>query len=149
MSIHSQWLFVKKEYGKHHCAFGMQWVCVKSLQSCPTLCEPMDCSPPGSSVHGILQTRILERVAMSSSRGSFDPWIEPMSLTSPELVDVFFLLPAPPGKPWSAIIFCKFRLLNKNYFYTWKIEKSSRFIQRAVVKVTDITKKELSHPSER
>ena len=29
-------------------------VCIKSLQSCPTLCEPMDCSPPGSSVHGIL-----------------------------------------------------------------------------------------------
>ena len=32
----------------------------KSLQSCPTLCNPMDCSPPGSSVHGILQARILE-----------------------------------------------------------------------------------------
>ena len=30
------------------------------LQSCPTLCDPMDCSPPGSSVHGILQERILE-----------------------------------------------------------------------------------------
>ena len=34
-------------------------VCAKSLQSCPTLCDPMDCSPPGSSVHGILQARIL------------------------------------------------------------------------------------------
>ena len=33
---------------------------VKSLQSCPTLCDPMDCSPPGSSVHGILQARVLE-----------------------------------------------------------------------------------------
>ena len=42
----------------------------KSLQSCPTLCEPMDCSPPGSSAHGILQERILEWVAMTSSRGS-------------------------------------------------------------------------------
>ena len=42
----------------------------KSLQSCPTLCDPMDCSPPGSSVHGILQARILEWVAMPSSRGS-------------------------------------------------------------------------------
>ena len=39
-------------------------------QSCPTLCDPMDCSPPGSSVHGILQARILEWVAMPSSRGS-------------------------------------------------------------------------------
>ena len=36
-------------------------------QSCPTLCEPMDCSLPGSSVHGILQTRILERVAVPFS----------------------------------------------------------------------------------
>ena len=36
----------------------------------PTLCDLMDCSPPGSSVHGILQARILEWVAMPSSRGS-------------------------------------------------------------------------------
>ena len=42
----------------------------QSLQSCLTLCDPMDCSPPGFSVHGILQTRILERVAMPSFRGS-------------------------------------------------------------------------------
>ena len=39
-------------------------------QSCLTLCKPMDCDPPGSSVHGILQTRILQWVAMLSSRGS-------------------------------------------------------------------------------
>ena len=42
----------------------------KSLQSCPTPCDPMDCSPPGSSVHGILQARILQCVAMPSFRGS-------------------------------------------------------------------------------
>ena len=42
----------------------------KSLQSCPTLWDSMDLSPPGSSVHGILQTRILEWIAMPSSRGS-------------------------------------------------------------------------------
>ena len=44
--------------------------CAKSLQSCPTLCDPMDCGPPGSSVHGILQARILKWVAVPSSRGS-------------------------------------------------------------------------------
>ena len=38
-------------------------------QPCPTLCDPMDCRPPGSSVHGISQARILEWVAISSSRG--------------------------------------------------------------------------------
>ena len=43
----------------------------KSLQLCPTLCGPMDRSPPGSSVHGILRTRILEWVAMIFSSGSF------------------------------------------------------------------------------
>ena len=37
---------------------------------CPTLCDPVDCGPPGSSVHGILQARILGWVAMPSSRGS-------------------------------------------------------------------------------
>ena len=41
------------------------------VQSCLTLCDPMDCSPPGSSVHGILQARILEWVAMSFS----DIWV--------------------------------------------------------------------------
>ena len=40
-------------------------------QSCPTLCDPMDCSPPGSSVHGILQARILEWVAVSLLQGTF------------------------------------------------------------------------------
>ena len=48
-------------------------VIAKSLQSCPTLCDLMDCSLPGSSVHEILQARILEWVAISSSRGSSRP----------------------------------------------------------------------------
>ena len=42
--------------------------CVAQL--CLTLCDPMDCSPPGSSVHGILQARILQRAAIPFSRGS-------------------------------------------------------------------------------
>ena len=48
-------------------------------QSCLTLCDPMDCSLPGSSVHGILQARILERVAIPFSRDLLDPGIEPRS----------------------------------------------------------------------
>ena len=48
-------------------------LCAKSLQSCLTLCDPMDCSLPGSSVHGVLQARILEWVAISSSRESSWP----------------------------------------------------------------------------
>ena len=42
-------------------------------QSCPTLCDPVDCSLPGSSIHGILQARILEWVTISFSRGSSQP----------------------------------------------------------------------------
>ena len=45
----------------------------KSLQSCLTVCDPMGCSLPGSSVHGILKARILEWVAMFSSKGSSKP----------------------------------------------------------------------------
>ena len=50
----------------------LHYLCVwtKSLQSCPTLWYPMDHNPPGSSVHGILQVRILEWAAVPSSRGS-------------------------------------------------------------------------------
>ena len=49
------------------------YVCAKSFPLCPTFCDPIDCSLLGSSVHGILQARILEWIAMPSSRGSFWP----------------------------------------------------------------------------
>ena len=45
-------------------------MCAKSIHLCPTLCDPIDCSPPASSIHGILQSRTLEWVAAPSSRGS-------------------------------------------------------------------------------
>ena len=45
----------------------------KSLQSCPTLCDPMDCSLPGSSLHGVLQARRLEWVAVPFLQGIFPP----------------------------------------------------------------------------
>ena len=50
--------------------FGAECVCVLSLQSCPTLRNPVDCSPPGSSVHGILQAKVLEWVAICLSSHS-------------------------------------------------------------------------------
>ena len=60
---------------KNRCIHIHIYICAaaaaKSLQSCPTLCEPMDCSLPGSSVHGILQARILEWVAISFSRNIY------------------------------------------------------------------------------
>ena len=79
-------------------------VCIraKSLQLCLTLCDPMDCSQPGSSVHGILQARILEWVAISSSRGSSQHRDES---ASPALADRFFT-PGPPGKSLLSIEVC-------------------------------------------
>ena len=50
------------------------------FQSCLTLCDPVNCGPPGSSAHGISQARTLEWVAISYSRGSSNPGIEPVSL---------------------------------------------------------------------
>ena len=49
------------------------WLHDMSLQSCPTLCDLMECSLPGTPVHGILQARILKWMAMPSSRGSSQP----------------------------------------------------------------------------
>ena len=48
-------------------------VCVSFTQSCPAVCDPMDCNPPGSSVHGILQTSTLEWVAIPFSKASSQP----------------------------------------------------------------------------
>ena len=57
-------------YDQYQCS---ACVCTKLLQLCPTLCNPMDCGPSGSSVHGILQARILEWVAIPFSRRSSQP----------------------------------------------------------------------------
>ena len=64
----------------------------KSLHSCPALCNIMDYSPPGSSVHGILQVRILEWATTASSWGSSRPrdQRDPVSLKSPALADGLF-----------------------------------------------------------
>ena len=61
-------------------------LCIHTVaQLCLTLCDPIDCSLPGSSLHGIFQARILEWVAISYSRGSCYPGTEPASLVSPAL----------------------------------------------------------------
>ena len=80
-------------------------------QLCPTLCDTMDWSPPGSSVHGILQARILEWVAMLCSRGSSQPGIDPRF---PALQEDS--LPSePPGKPYIYMaIYIYTHILNKS-----------------------------------
>ena len=59
----------------------------------------MDCSLPGSSVHGIFLAKILERIAIFFSRGSSQPKVEPVSLVSPELAGRFFTIEPPEWCP--------------------------------------------------
>ena len=66
------------------------YVHAKSLQSCPTLCDPLDYSLPSSSVHGILQARTLEWVPCPPPGDPLNPGVEPASLTSPALAGGFF-----------------------------------------------------------
>ena len=67
-------------------------------QSCPTVCDLVDCSPPGSSVHGILQARILEWVTIPFSKGSSQP------RDQTHISCIEYSLPSePPGKPPLAI----------------------------------------------
>ena len=81
-------------------SFNINYACMhaKALQLCLTLCSPMECSLPGSSVQGILQARTLERVAMPSSRGSSRPRDRTCIFYSSCIVGRFFTA-EPPGKP--------------------------------------------------
>ena len=107
-------------------------------QSCLTLYDPVDCSPPGNSVHGILQARILEWVAIPFSRELPDQGIKPRS----PAMRADSLPSEPPGKcfelavsnigwrllNWNDIL-CKGSALSKSYFLLWK---------RYVVELNDV-----------
>ena len=69
--------------------FHLFFTCVHS-QLCPTLCDPMDCNSTGSSVQGISQARVLEWVAIPSSKASSQPGIKPASPVIPALGGRFF-----------------------------------------------------------
>ena len=87
--------------------------CAKSLQSCPTICNPMDCSLPGSSVQVILQANLLEWAAMPSPGHLLNPGIEPICLMSPALVSGFSTISA----IWEAQNLIIDHLLCTSYFF--------------------------------
>ena len=87
-------IYTYKLYRCMHCIHIQTACCCLIIQSCQTLYNPMDCSLPGSSVHGILQARILEWVAISSSRGSS----QPRDRTRVSHTTGIFFTTEPPGK---------------------------------------------------
>ena len=108
-------------------------------QSCPTLCDPGDCSPPGSSVHGILQARILEWVAISfsisfsPSPGDLpDPGIEPRS----PALQADALSSEPPGKPqWGGGVLNNSASLSRSMFLdlcTWVLARKVKLEEGTV-----------------
>ena len=94
----------------HTCLYIFVYVCAKLLQLCPTLCNPIDCSPPGSSVHRILQAIIFEWVAMPFSRGSSQSR-DQIYVSCSSCITSRFFNAEPPGKT----IFWPGRL--KDFFY--------------------------------
>ena len=92
-------------------------MCAKLLQLCLTLCDAMDWSPPRSSVHGILQARILERVAMPSTRGSSRPR-DRAHISYVSCIGRWVLLPLiSPRKPYWSLVELEYCV---NYFCTAK-----------------------------
>ena len=107
------------------------YVCVhaKSLQLCPTLCNPMDCSPPGSSIHGILQARTLEWVAVSFSNAwKWKVKVKSLSRVQPSATPWPAVFQTPPSigfskarvLAWGAIAFSEASL----YIHNWHIFSS-------------------------
>ena len=85
--------------------------CVCS-QPCLTLCDPTDCSLPGCSVHGILQARVLEWVAMLSSRGSSQP-TDRTRVSCGSCIAGGFFAAKPPGKPCLVLLYSRKASLKK------------------------------------
>ena len=89
--------------------------CYLVNKSCPPLLRPTDCSPPGSSVHGILQARVLERVAISFPRGS----PQSRDRTHVSCIRGRFFTTEPPGKPFCWLLI--------SFFLKSKFQRSSSY----------------------
>ena len=91
-------------------------------QLCPTLCDPIDCSPPGSSVHGTLQARILEWVTMHSSRKS--SW--PRDWTWNSCFAGRFFIAESLGRPINCFIQAEFFGKIKELIYFWTAPREKK-----------------------
>ena len=95
---------------------------IEVAQSCPTLCDPIDCSLPGSSVHGIFQAIVLEGIAISFSRGSS----QPRARTQVSRIVEDALPSEPPGKSiqwkmgWSWLLYISYNIFI-SYSWSWYV----------------------------
>ena len=102
-------------------------------QSRVTFCDPMDCNAPGSCVHRISQTRILEWVAISSFRGSSQPGIKP---TSPALAGRFFATEPSRTQPCSVLwAYPRQRLRDQSWALPYYVEYLQDFLHPAIAHV--------------
>ena len=107
----------------HACVHVFVCVCVcVCVLSCVRLCNPMECRVPGTSVHGIFQSRILDWIVISSSRGCTWPrdWshVSHVSCTGRWI----FFTTVPPGEALLLrTVFCKWRKLHRDHFYYWSV----------------------------
>ena len=86
----------------------------KLLQSCQTLCDSLDCSPPGSSAHGILQARIWSGLPCPPPGDPLDPGIEPMSLMPPASAGRVFTASTTWEAPLIALPFIEYLLSSRS-----------------------------------
>ena len=99
--------------------FSLLWCMLCSAtQSCPTLCDPVDCNPPGSFVHGILRAKILESVAISFTRASSLP----RDRTHIPCIAGRFFTTEPPGKP---LLHCSGPVFKSRLLYLRIVQISS------------------------
>ena len=81
----------------------------KLFQSCSSLCDPMDCNPPGSSVHGVLQAKYWSELSCCPSRDLPDVGVKPISLTSLPLAGRFFTI----STTWEASEYILVKMLHR------------------------------------
>ena len=124
--------FGSPSFSGHHRALSKSFLCCTvgpcylfcvCAQLCPTLCDPMDGSPPGSSLHGISQARILEWVAISYSRGSSQP--KDQTCVS-KVSCISRVITAKVGSPWGRKELDTTKRLNRTEG-TWKAPKHASF----------------------
>ena len=118
----------------------------KSLQSCLTPCDPMECSLPGSSVHGIFQARNWSGLPCPSPGDLPDPWMESTSLKSPTMADGFFTTSATWEVQDSGSSLFNYSILNNLHMPVPKLQLSSEEMQTLLESISSVQFGSITQP---